>query len=136
MQKTKGYKFLIQIVIDFYQQKQTPGVFYSKRCTRKFCKIHRKTPVPGSLVQVSKSFYQVFSCEFCKISKNTFLTEHLLTITSVQLSFRKYVSKPTKTHPSKVQKITASRNLIGVSHNEQCCQTKYLSKIQLKTWVF
>ena len=26
---------------------------------------------------------QVFSCEFCKISKNTFFTEHLPTTTSV-----------------------------------------------------
>ena len=41
--------------------------------------IHRKTPVPGSLVQV-------FSCEFCEISKNTFSTEHLGTIASVCLS--------------------------------------------------
>ena len=30
---------------------------------------------------------QVFSCEFCKISKNTFLTEHLRTTTSVHYQF-------------------------------------------------
>ena len=29
---------------------------------------------------------QVFSCEFCEISKNTFFTEHLWTTTSVSLS--------------------------------------------------
>ena len=38
-------------------------VFCKKRCSRKFHKIHRKT----------ESLTQVFSCEFCKISKNTFL---------------------------------------------------------------
>ena len=38
-------------------------VFCKKRCSWKFHKIHRKT----------ESLTQVFSCEFCKISKNTFL---------------------------------------------------------------
>ena len=43
-----------------------------KRCSYKFNKIHRKTPVLETLAQV-------FSQEFCKISKNTFCTEHLRT---------------------------------------------------------
>ena len=30
-------------------QKQPPKVFYRKRCSQKFRKIHRKTPVPESL---------------------------------------------------------------------------------------
>ena len=38
-------------------------VFCKKRCSWKFHKIHRKT----------ESLTQVFSCEFFKISKNTFL---------------------------------------------------------------
>ena len=33
-------------------------------------KIHRKTPVPESLSLLKKR--QVFSCEFCEISRNTF----------------------------------------------------------------
>ena len=36
-----------------------------KKMFLKFLKIYRKTPVPESLAQV-------FPCEFCEISKNTF----------------------------------------------------------------
>ena len=43
----------------FKKQKQPPEVFNSKRCFQKFCKIHR-------------TLEQVFSCEFCEISKSTF----------------------------------------------------------------
>ena len=35
-----------------------------------FCKIHRKA-------HVKEALSQAFSCEFCKISKNNFLIEHL-----------------------------------------------------------
>ena len=42
----------------------------SWRCSYKFRKIHRKTPVPGS--QKKKTLAQVVYCEFCEISKNTF----------------------------------------------------------------
>ena len=34
-----------------------------------------------------KTLAQVFSCEFCEISKNTFFTEHLWTTDSEFLSF-------------------------------------------------
>ena len=30
-------------------EKQPPEMFFKKRCSKKFRKIHRKTPVPGSL---------------------------------------------------------------------------------------
>ena len=30
-------------------EKQRPEVFFKKRCSKKFCKFHRKTPVPKSL---------------------------------------------------------------------------------------
>ena len=33
----------------FKIQKQPPEVFYEERCSYKFHKIHRKTPVPESL---------------------------------------------------------------------------------------
>ena len=45
-------------------QKQPPEVFYEKRCSWKFRKIHRKTPL------------------VCEIFKNTFFTEHLWTTAS------------------------------------------------------
>ena len=44
----------------------------------KFTGIHRKA-----------SLAQVFFCEFCEISKNTFLTEHLRTAASVKNLFRR-----------------------------------------------
>ena len=65
-------------------------MFYAKRCSEKFHKIHRKTPMSQSLFYnnvaglrsaslLNKRLAQVFSCEFYKISKNTFFTEHLWT---------------------------------------------------------
>ena len=55
-----------------------------RKCVlRNFAKIHRKTPVLESCVEWScnvikkETLVQVFSCEFCEISKNTFFTEHL-----------------------------------------------------------
>ena len=36
----------------------------------------------ASFTPVSEALAQVFSCEFCKISDNTFLTEHLWTTVS------------------------------------------------------
>ena len=71
------------------RQKQPPEVFCKKRCSLKFRKIHRKTPVPESLFKLSCNFFKkeilakVFSCEFCEISKNNFFTEHLRTTASV-----------------------------------------------------
>ena len=51
-----------------------------------------KTPVPESLLNkvacltpatlLKKTLAQVFSCEFCEISKNTFFTEQLRTSAS------------------------------------------------------
>ena len=54
----------IHLFLIFFQ-KQPPELFFEKRCSQKFCKIHRKTPVPESF------------CEFWEISKSTFFTEHL-----------------------------------------------------------
>ena len=62
-------------------QKQLPEVFCKKRCSEKFRKIHRKTHVPEPLFK-KETLAQVFSCEFCKISKSAFFTEHFLTTTS------------------------------------------------------
>ena len=46
-----------------------------KGVLRSFAKFTRKTPVPQSLL--IKALAQVFSCEFFKIPKNTFSTEHI-----------------------------------------------------------
>ena len=52
-------------------EKQPPEVFCKKCVLRNFAKITKKM-----------SLAQVFSCEFCDISKNTFFTEHLRTTSS------------------------------------------------------
>ena len=66
-----------------------------KKVLKKFRKIHRKTPVPESFNKVAglspescifireETLTQVFSCEFCEIFKNSFLTEHLQVTASV-----------------------------------------------------
>ena len=49
-------------------QKQSPEVFCGKRCSWKFCKIHRKTPVPQACNFIKKeTLAQAFSCEFYEI---------------------------------------------------------------------
>ena len=51
-------------------------VFYKKGILRNFCKIHRKTPLPETVSFCKfikkESLAQLFFCEICKISKNTF----------------------------------------------------------------
>ena len=75
-------------------QKQPSEVFFKKRCSSNFRKTHTKIPVPESLFKKvagarpvtllkRETLSQVFPCEFCKISKNTFFTEHLRVTASV-----------------------------------------------------
>ena len=67
-------------------QKQPPEAFVLlarklKRCSQKFLtKFTSKTPVLVSFLKSIKkeTLAQLFSCEFCEISKDTFFTEHLL----------------------------------------------------------
>ena len=107
--------FLVPLLRTLIIQNLSPEVFYEKRCSQKFQKIHRKTPVPESLFKqicrpkyscrlevkihrktpVPESLFskketlaQVFSCEFCKIPKNTFFTEHLWKTASRKDQFR------------------------------------------------
>ena len=68
-----------------YSKKQPPEVFCVKTCSKKFHKIQKKTPVPGVSFLTKETLAQVFSYEFCEISKNTFSTEHLWTAASVQI---------------------------------------------------
>ena len=74
-------------------QKQPPEAFRKKMWSWEFHKIHRKAPVPETfLIKFllkkrlwpqacnfikNEALVQVFSSEFCKISKNNFFTEHI-----------------------------------------------------------
>ena len=58
-------------------EKQPPKVFCKERYSKKLCKIHRKTPGPKAYNFINKeTLAEVFSCEFCEISKNTFFIGH------------------------------------------------------------
>ena len=62
-----------------YVQKQPPDVFYRKRCSLKFHKIHRRTPVPGSRACnfIKKETLSQVPVNFTKCLRTPFLTEHL-----------------------------------------------------------
>ena len=83
-------------------QKQPPDVFYIKICSHKFFKIHRKTPVPESFLIKLNIFFkketlaQVFSCEFCEISKNTFFTKHLWWLLLKTVQYLRWLQIPSK----------------------------------------
>ena len=72
------------------------------RCSYKFRKIQRETPVQGSslfdrvarLTTIEKdTLAQMFSCEFYKIFKNPYFEEHLRTVASVTLRRDSKISK-------------------------------------------
>ena len=81
---------------------QPPEVFFEKRCSKKFRKIHGKhlcqnlffNKVAGLKPEAcnfikKETLAQAFSCEFCKISKNTFFIE-LLGMNASVYTYRKY----------------------------------------------
>ena len=65
-----------------YTEAVTGGVFCKLKCSLKFCKARRKTPVRVSFLIMlqteacnfikKETLAHVFSCEFCEISKNSF----------------------------------------------------------------
>ena len=57
-------------------QKQSPRIFLSKMCSKKFCQIHRKTPVPESLF-LKRPWCRCFPVNFTKFLRTSFLIEHL-----------------------------------------------------------
>ena len=57
-------------------QKQPFANVPQNRCYEKFCNVYRKTLVLESLFNKDAGL-QVFSCEYCKTAKSSFLTEHL-----------------------------------------------------------
>ena len=54
-----------------------PEVSCQKRCSQKFCKIHRKTPVPENLLLKKSLWHRCFPVNFAKCLRPPFLTEHL-----------------------------------------------------------
>ena len=80
-------------------------MFYKKDVLRNFtkftgkhlCQSHRCQQVPesGEACNFIKKevLAQVFSCEFCKISKNTFFTEHFWTTASVDYYQAKHIQQ-------------------------------------------
>ena len=53
-----------------------------KRVAITFGISHQSCSIKNNFIK-KETLAQVFSCEFCKISKNTFFTEHLWTTVSV-----------------------------------------------------
>ena len=83
--KTKNWKII-------WFQKRPPDTFCRKRCSRKFCKVHRKTPMFESLFNKVADLFSLatllkrdsptcfFLCAICEFFKNTYFEEHLRTI--------------------------------------------------------
>ena len=71
---------------ELWQEDKRLSEAFARSCSirkgilRNFTKFHRKTPVPRpdacNFIK-KETMVQVFSCEFCEISKNIFFTEHL-----------------------------------------------------------
>ena len=72
-------------------QKQPPEVFYKKKYSWKFYKIHRKTPVPECIKK--ETLAQVFSREFCEISKNTFLQNTQVVVFQIFPAFSRMLTE-------------------------------------------
>ena len=82
------------IFLPFTVQTQSSWGVLQKRCSQKFHKIYRKEntcarvsfliklQAQGRNFIKKETLAQVFSCEFCEISKNNFFTEHLQTTAS------------------------------------------------------
>ena len=74
--------YFIVVYSGIISEAVTGSVPLEKLCSQKFLKIHSKTPVLKSFFnkvvdQPGTFLAQVLCCEFCEISDNTFLTEHL-----------------------------------------------------------
>ena len=72
---------IIECRFSLKRQKQPPDVFCKKRCSQNFVKFTGKH-LCQSLFFKKEALAQVFACQFCKIYKNAFFTEHLLTTAS------------------------------------------------------
>ena len=63
--------------LDWYKfQKQSLQLLYKKRCSLKFCKIHREVPSLRPATLSKKRLQQLFSCEVFEFFKNGFLQQN------------------------------------------------------------
>ena len=60
------------VIKDRCSKSSRPGVFCKKDVHRNFAKFTEKQLCQSLLTLLKKKLAQVFSCEFCEISKNTF----------------------------------------------------------------
>ena len=61
-----------------------------KRCSKKFCKIHRKIPAPESLNKVAGLRHTCFPINFAKFLRPLFFTEHVWETASQFCYFRAF----------------------------------------------
>ena len=79
------------VLMFWKQQKQSPEVFYKKGVLRFFTKFTGKHLYQGlffNKVAGLRTLPQVFSCEFCEISKNTFSYRTPLRLLLKQIDWR------------------------------------------------
>ena len=67
---------LLKKVSGHLERKSFESIYFLWDIKFRFSKIHKKTPVAESFFN-KETLGQVFSYEFCQISKNTFFIEHL-----------------------------------------------------------
>ena len=95
---SKDYISNIVWILSFLVEKQPFADVFRNRCSSKFCNIHSKTtPVLESLFKkvaglkasnfIKKRYLHVFSCECCKIFKNTFINRTPPVDAPVRLNF-------------------------------------------------
>ena len=79
------------IAIVYFIQKQPTEVFYKKFVLKVFAKFTRKHLRQNLFLNKDKglkeTLAQVFSCEFCEIFNNSFLTELIRTTASVHYNY-------------------------------------------------
>ena len=75
----------------FTSQKQPPEVFCKKKCSQKFCKIHRKTPVPKTTFFKKSLQHWCFPVNLAKFPSTTFLQK-----TSGQLLLTSFMTPKAK----------------------------------------
>ena len=77
------HNFLSDFVVNFEQIE--PEVFYEKKVFFEISQNSQENTCACNFIK-KETLAQVFSREFCEISKNTFFTEHLWTTASKQIN--------------------------------------------------
>ena len=93
---SKSSRLLQRVAFLVKFQKQPFADVFQNRCSKRFCNIHRKTPVLELFFNIVAGLedwncikkrlqHRCFFCEYCKIFKNTYFEEHLRTAAFVLL---------------------------------------------------